>query len=299
MNTNDIEKLLIKESVNYVLIGNKDVEFIGFSSLKNYKSDTITWARNDNSFENIEKKSYQLLIGCKDLNIESLTYKTVILVDDPKKVFFHILEVFFKSEYDLHGISNNARISDLGNLGVNVTVGDYSYIGPNVKIGRNTVIGNNVTILGNVTIGEFTKIQSGTIIGEDGFAYLKDENGNLQHAPHFGGVRIGNHVSIGANVCIARGAIDDTIIDDYVKIDNLVHIAHNCNIGSNTIIIPGTYIYGSVTIGKNCWISTSCIRDQITIGDNVTVGMGAVVTKSVANGVTVIGNPARPFERGK
>ena len=111
---------------------------------------------------------------------------------------------------------------------------------------------------------------------------------------HYGGVEIGNDVFIGAHVNIARGTIDDTIISSGVKIAPSTHIGHNNHIDEYASIVCSN-LYGSVTIGKNAYVSACTIRNQIKIGDSSIVGMGAIVTKDVEPGITVIGNPAKPF----
>lgn len=269
----------------------------GFSSLSNYKINTLTWIRNSSAFSSRYHIKLMIHLAIVPFGFEpNPNILATIEVDDPKQVFFSIISQFWSKKRGI-SISKTCTIQEGAIIGEGVSIGEFSIISSNSIIGNNVSIGHNVVLVDRVQIGDNSIIQSGSIIGEDGFAYSNDNDGNLQHVPHFGGVRIGKWVSIGSNVTIAKGSIDDTIIDDYVKIDNLVHIAHNCSIGRNTIIIPGAFIYGSVQIGQNCWISSSIIRDQVTIGDNVLVGMGSVVTKNIESGVTVIGSPAKPIER--
>ena len=152
-----------------------------------------------------------------------------------------------------------------------------------------------VCMYGDISIGNNVNIYHGTIIGKPGFGYEWDE-GNQQwiNFPHIGSVIIGNNVEIGANVCIDRGTLDNTIIGNGTKIDNLVHIAHNVIIGKNCMLVCHCGIGGSVEIGDNCWIGMGAqIRNGLKIGNNVTVGMGAIVVKNVPDGITVIGNPAK------
>ncbi|OGA72011.1 MAG: hypothetical protein A3G81_32050 [Betaproteobacteria bacterium RIFCSPLOWO2_12_FULL_65_14] len=112
---------------------------------------------------------------------------------------------------------------------------------------------------------------------------------------HLGGVRIGDHVEVGALTTVVQGALEDTVLEDYVKINDHVHIAHNCHIGEATIIGGGAYLSGSIKVGKNCWISPDCsIRQKLTIGDEAIVGIGAVVVHDVDAGSMVYGNPAKP-----
>lgn len=149
-----------------------------------------------------------------------------------------------------------------------------------------------------IEIGDNCKICDTVKIGNDGFGFEPDENGDLVFFPHFMGVKIGSNVRIGSYVCIDRGNLKDTIIEDGVKIDNLVHIAHNVKIGKNTMVVAGTVVCGSVEIGDNCFIgANSVIRQHLKIGNNVTIGMGSVVTKDIPDGETWAGNPAKKLEK--
>lgn len=149
-----------------------------------------------------------------------------------------------------------------------------------------------------IEIGTNCKICETAKLGNDGFGFEPDENGELVFFPHFMGVKIGNNVRIGSYVCIDRGNLKDTTIEDGVKIDNLVHIAHNVRIRKNTMVVAGTVVCGSVDIGENCFIgANSVIRQHLKIGNNVTIGMGSVVTKDIPDGETWVGNPAKKLEK--
>jgi UDP-3-O-[3-hydroxymyristoyl] glucosamine N-acyltransferase len=146
----------------------------------------------------------------------------------------------------------------------------------------------------NIIIGENCEICKTAVLGNDGFGFEPDENGDLVFFPHFGDVKVGNNVRIGSHTCVDRGNLNDTIICDNVKIDNLVHIAHNVKIEKNTLVVAGSVICGSVNIGENCFIgANSTIREHLTIGNNVIVGMGSVVTKNIPDGEIWAGNPAK------
>jgi len=150
-------------------------------------------------------------------------------------------------------------------------------------------IGRHYTLLGKVSLGKSVNIGYNTVIGGQGFKIIKDSEGNNQQFSHIGGVKIGSNVSIGNNTCIDRGTFGDTIIEDYVFIDNLVHISHNCHIKKNAIICVST-ICGSVVIGENTQVSPGAvIREGVTIGNNCHISMGAIVTKDVPDNTTVAG----------
>jgi UDP-3-O-[3-hydroxymyristoyl] glucosamine N-acyltransferase len=151
-----------------------------------------------------------------------------------------------------------------------------------------------VKILGNVYIGNQVKIKANSVVGAEGLTTNRTLSGESIDLPQFGGVEIHDNVYIGANTVIARGAIDNTIICEGVKIDNLCFISHNVYIGKHTFIVGETIFFGSSSIGDYSYVSgNSTIRNGVKIGNYVTIGMGSVVTKNIESGLTVFGNPAR------
>ncbi len=134
------------------------------------------------------------------------------------------------------------------------------------------------------------------VIGRDGFGWVRDEENKLVKMPHMGNVIIEKDVQLGSMVCIDRAVIGSTIIGEGTKIDNHTHIAHGAKIGKHCLIVAGAVIGGSAEIGDYCFIGINAsIKNKVKIGKNVTVGMGAVVTKDVPDGMTVVGNPAKPL----
>ncbi len=136
-------------------------------------------------------------------------------------------------------IGANAVIETGVELGDNVSVGAGCFIGKNAKLGNNTKLWANVTIYHEVSLGDDCLVQSGTVIGSDGFGYANDK-GEWIKIPQLGSVRIGNRVEIGACTTIDRGALEDTIIEDNVILDNQLQIAHNVQIGYGTVMPGGT-----------------------------------------------------------
>ena len=297
MQIKEILERLKADNRPFTAAGNTEEEISGFSSIYNYRQGTITWLRHLSTLDALESEAppFYSCVITKTGAARVSNIKCQIWTNDPKDVFFWIIDTFYGKEKEA-GVSPKADVEEGALIGQNVSIGAFSYISSDAVIGDNCRIGSNITIKGKVCIGNNVTIQSGAVIGEDGFAFIKHDK-VPSFVKHFGGVTIEDGVSIGAQTCICRGAIDDTLIKEHAKIDNLCHIAHNVIIGRRTIIIAGAVIMGSVHIGDDCWVATSMIRDQRRVGDNCVVGMGSVVVNDIPSGMTVAGNPAKPFER--
>jgi len=162
-----------------------------------------------------------------------------------------------------------------------VIIGAGSIIEDRCSIGAGTHFWPRVTIYHDVQIGERVVIHSGAVLGSDGFGFAQNR-GVWQKVPQLGRVVIGNDVEIGANTTIDRGAIDDTVLEDGVKVDNLVQIAHNVTIGAHTAIAGCVGIAGSTSIGKYCAIGGGVgINGHISITDGVIITGGSLVAQSI------------------
>lgn len=172
-------------------------------------------------------------------------------------------------------------IGDRVNIGENARIAPGVIIGDDCTIGAETTLDARVTLYNHVRIGARSHIISGAVIGSDGFGFA-NEKGNWHRVPQLGGVTIGNDVSIGANTTIDRGAVEDTIIEDGVKLDNLIQVGHNVRIGANTVIAGCVAIAGSTTIGKNCMVGgATCFAGHITVCDGAMFTGMTAVTKSI------------------
>lgn len=309
MKTSEILKIISKCGIEYIVERQDESEIIGFSSLFQYRDETVTFIVPERSFSDYESTFLNrdisfIVIGIKEKIYDC--FRNVIRVSDPRKVFFTIVENCFDDgdNESITGISENpdiftknSYISPQAMLGKNVKIGIGCVIEGNVVIGDETEIHHNVVIRNKTRIGKRCMIHSGVIIGEYGFGYTVDEYGKKAMLKHYGGVIIEDDVHIGDNCIIIRGAIDDTVLSEGVKINTLAHIAHNDFIGKDTVITSPIHICGSVSIGKNCHIAGTTIRNQRSVGDYSTVGLGAVVVKNVPENTVVIGNPAKKMEK--
>jgi len=293
LNVRDITAFLEKEKYKYEYQGKDDFEIVSFCQLSNLKHNSITWIKKIEEFDlQLINKNMNLLIVANSTVDNDISGYNIICCDNPKEIFFSILNKFF-AKPDEPFIATTAVV-ETDKIGKNVAIGHHCYVAKDVTIGNNVVIRNNVSIECKAEIGDRTIINSGVVIGTDGFGYYKTESGTNIKVTHFGGVKIGKDVEIGANTCIDRGTLGDTIIEDNVKIDNLCHIAHNVHIGARTYVIALSMIAGSCKIEEDVHIAPGAmIMNQLTVGKNSLVGMGAVVTKNVETNKVVAGVPAK------
>lgn len=274
-----------QNDVAYTFIGDENDEFEGFSSLGNYKANSLTWIKKK---ENYNGQQIKCCISAE--SIEGKIQNQIVTVES-KRAFFGVIEELLVPHIEKAPIGSNTFIGDNVKIGHNVRIGCNCTIDGNIEIGDNSVIANNVVIVNKVHIGKNCEIQSLTVIGEDGFGYY-EEDGIKTMVKHYGGVHIGDNVFIGSHVNLARGTIDDTIIEDGVKIAPSTHIGHNNVIRKNAAIICSK-LFGSVEIGENAYVSSCTIRNQCKVGANSLIGMGAVVTHDIENNKMAVGIPAK------
>ena len=169
-------------------------------------------------------------------------------------------------------------------LGDRVEIGAGAFVGAGTIIGEDTIVMPNATLCHGVEIGRRCVIHSGAVIGADGFGFAADANGRLQMIAQLGGVRVGDDVRIGACTTVDRGAIEDTVIEYGVKIDNQVQVGHNCHIGAHTVICGCVGLSGSTRIGRHCILAggVGVAGDgPVEICDGVTVSAMTHVTGSI------------------
>lgn len=262
---------------------------------------TLDWIKSENlSKQEIAEQSIArvLLVDTEVRYTEEIRNggKILIIVNNPKMALAKVGNHFFVEKPE-PGIHPSAIISPDAIIGKNVFIGAYCVIG-RVVVGEECVIDANVRIYDDVKLGKNCKIKAGAVLGGAGFGFEKDKDGNRFRFPQIGSLILGDDVEVGANTCIDRGALSDTVIGDHTKINNLCHIAHNNKIGRNVVITGCVNVSGSNVIDDNVWIAPNAsIRGFVHLGEGCVVGMGAVVTKDVPAGETWIGSPARKMEK--
>lgn len=237
----------------------------------------------------------------------------VLVSENPYLSYARISVLFDQGGASAQGIHPTAVISPSAIIGANVSIGAYASVGENTQIGdgvnigpgcvieQGAVIGAGSRLVANVVIYHHVKmglrclIHAGTVIGSDGFGFANDK-GRWVKIHQLGTVVIGNDVEIGANTTIDRGAIEDTVIEDGVIIDNQVQIAHNVHVGAHTAIAGCVGIAGSARIGRHCAFGGGAgVLGHLQIADGVTVTAMSLVTKSITEaGVYSSGTPLEP-----
>lgn len=297
MKISEILDFLTAEDIPFSFTGDSEEMVEGFSSLAHYKPGSFTWVKTQKNIpEGFDLSSIQLAFLSEEV---TGSFPNAIRTPESKHAFFSTMEHFYGETEERPAIGQFTYISPKVKLGKNVRIGHNCTLDGDIIIGDNTVIWNNVVIVNRVSIGQRCDIHSGAVIGHDGYAYTEDETHKKTMVRHFGGVSIGDDVLIGENVCISRGTIDDTFLDDGVKIDSLSHIAHNCVFQKHVAAAAPCRTNGSVTIGENAYLAGALVRNQCTVGKNSFVGLGAVVVKDVESNQTVVGTPAKPFIKKK
>lgn len=275
----------ISQLVNGELKGDPDFNVVSVNSLEKAAGDEITFSVK----ESIDVAS--LTAGALVVKTGSgLQYPNLIYVDEPYIAFAELLEHFFPHQRFNEGIHEKAHMAPGAVTGDNVSIGPFSYVGEssvigdnteihsgvtvyrNVKIGKHCIIYANVVIREGVEIGDNVIIQPGAVIGADGFGFTRLSDGTPVKVPQKGKVIVGDHCEIGADTCIDRSTVEETVLGDYVKLDNLVQVGHNVRIGKFTAISSQTGISGSTEIGENVVMGGQVgLADHISIADGVMV----------------------------
>jgi UDP-3-O-[3-hydroxymyristoyl] glucosamine N-acyltransferase len=296
-------KILLSEIISF--LGDRVIRVEGctpnfyidnLADVERVNETTLDWINPGKGNKQEIAKGSKARVLLVDESVQPIEGKVLIYVSNPKVALADIGNHFFVEKVT-PGIHPTAIIGPHANIGRDVYIGPYSVIG-DATIGDNCVIDSNVRIHDCVTVGNNCKIKSGAVLGSEGFGFEKDASGNGFRFPQIGSLVIGDYVEIGANTCIDRGALADTVIGDYSKINNLCHIAHNNVIGKNVEIAGCVNISGSCIIDDDVWISPNVsLRGWQHIHKGVVIGTGAVVTKDIPEGETWVGNPARKLEK--
>jgi len=206
-----------------------------------------------------------------------------IVTDQPYLYFARVTQLWKKTLGVAVGprIHPSAVIDPLARVHPSAQIGPLCVVEAGAVIGALTVLKSRVTLGERCVVGERCIIHAGVVIGADGFGFAPNA-GAWEKIEQLGAVRIGNDVEIGANTCIDRGALQDTVIEDGVKLDNLIQIGHNVHIGQHTAMAGCAGVAGSATIGAHCTVGGGAIvLGHLTLADGVHISAASVATRSI------------------
>ena len=280
-------------------VGQFDLILEGLASLDAAQAKHIAFVNADKYLDHARASKAGALIVTPALKAQLDHCDNFIVVANPY-LAFAILTHVFEKKHTQQGIESTAQIhpsaiiADSAYIGHYVVIGEHCVIGDetviqshvkiddDVEIGKQCFIDSHVTVTGETKIGNRVRIHANSVIGGEGFGFAPYQ-GKWHRIAQLGSVKIGHDVRIGSNCSIDRGALDDTILEDGVIIDNLVQIAHNVKIGANTALAAKCGVAGSSTIGKNCVLAGGVgIVGHISLADNVTITGMSMVTKTIS-----------------
>ena len=220
---------------------------------------------------------------------ESLTALPRIVCDNPYAYFARVSQLFNPVVRQAKGIHPSAVVSTTARISSSASIGAGCVIGDEVTIGEDSCLYPAVVVYPGCRIGARAIVHSGAVIGADGFGIAPD-GGRWEKIPQAGAVVIGDDVEIGASTTIDRGAMDDTVIGDGVKLDNQVQIGHNCRIGAHTAMAGCAAVAGSAEIGSHCTIGAGAlVLGHLSICDHVHVSADTVISRSIREPGTYTG----------
>jgi UDP-3-O-[3-hydroxymyristoyl] glucosamine N-acyltransferase len=228
---------------------------------------------------------------------EGATQLPRIIAERPYAYFARLSQLFNPVVTQPPGVHPTAVVSQDVSLGKRVSIGPGCVIGAGVSIGDDSCLYARVVVYAGCSLGKRNIVHSGVVIGADGFGFA-DDGGQWVKIPQVGGVRIGDDVEIGANTTIDRGALEDTVIEEGVKLDNQIQVGHNVRIGAHSAIAGCAGIAGSAEIGRHCTIGgAAVILGHLKIVDRVHVSAGTLISRSILKPGTYTG--VFPFDENK
>ncbi len=286
---------------NARLLGNPDLSIHALSPLEAATPNDLTFL----SHPKYTSKLAQSKAGCVVVGLAAeqaaIERGTCVVVDDPYYYFARITQLWkrhhsldtFPVVHPSAFIDPLARVAPTASVAAfacvaagavvaaGARIGEHCVLGPNSAVGADSRLSARVTLGESCSTGERCIVHSGVVIGADGFGFAP-HHGRWEKIEQLGAVRIGNDVEIGANTCIDRGALQDTVIEDGVKLDNLVQIGHNAHIGAHTALAGCVGVAGSASIGAHCTIGGGAVvLGHLTLADHVHISAASVVTRSI------------------
>lgn len=261
------------------LVGDGSFEVTALASLARAMPNSLSFLSNDARRAELKNSRAGAVVVSRAVAEE---ISRGLISADPYRTYAELSVLFDERGLPFaQGVHPTAVIDETAVIADDVSIGSNAVIGRDVVIGAGSVIGPNVTIYPNTQIGLDCIVGAATVIGYDGFGFAKSPDGWIK-IRQLGGVVIGDDVEIGAGCTIDRGALDDTLIEDGVKLDNQVHIAHGCRIGMRTAMAGYVALAGGTVIGCDVTVGgMTGFTGHLSVCDKVHIGANALVTQSI------------------
>ena len=266
------------------LCGNPERLVEGLAPLESASPAELSFLSNPKYEQQLAASRAGCVIVAPAMRGAALARGDCIVADDPYLYFARLTQLWRKSLGADPGpaVHPSAVIDPGAMIDPTARIGALCVIERAARIGAGTVLKSRVSVGADCVIGERCILHPGVVIGADGFGFAPDGTGAWEKIEQLGAVRIGNDVEIGANTCIDRGALQDTVIEDGVKLDNLVQIAHNVRVGKHTAMAGCVGVAGSTSIGAHCTVGGGAgIVGHLTIADHVHISSFSLVTRSI------------------
>ena len=271
------------EALGGTLEGDPGTEIARLAPLEAAQAQELSFLSNPRYQQQLAASQAACVIVAPAMREVAMARGACIVADDPYAYFARATQLWRKRHAPpvLPGVHPSAVVHSEAQVHATAWVGPLCVIERGARIGAGTVLKSRVTLGEDCHIGERCIVHAGVVIGADGFGFAP-EGGTWVKIEQLGAVRIGDDVEIGANTCIDRGALQDTVIEDGVKLDNLVQIGHNVHIGRHSAMAGCVGVAGSATIGAHCTVGGGgIVLGHLTLADHVHVSASTTVTRSL------------------
>jgi UDP-3-O-[3-hydroxymyristoyl] glucosamine N-acyltransferase len=292
----------LPDSLGVRLVGDGEVVIGGLASLDKAQAHDLTFLNQSRFIHQLVPSLAACVVVAPNAVAAAARRGAYIVVADPYQCFALITQIWKRHHaapvigpmvHPSACVDPSAQVADSARIGAFTVVGaravvghgarisEHCVLGADTSVGANTLFAPRVVLMDGCVIGQRCTVHSGVVIGADGFGFAPHD-GQWTKIEQLGAVQIGDHVEIGANTCIDRGALNDTVIEDGVKLDNLIQIGHNCRVGAHTAMAGCVGVAGSAVIGAHCTIGGGAVvLGHLTLADHVHISAASVVTRSI------------------
>ena len=265
------------------LLAPPDLEIRSLAPLETAQGDQLSFLSHPKYQAQLALSRAACVIVSPAMREAALARGGCIVTDNPYLYFARLTRLWraHHPRSTARGTHPSAVVDPQAQVHPTASIGPLCVVEAGARIGAHTVLTSRVTVGFDCVVGERCILHSGVVIGADGFGFAPHE-GAWEKIEQLGAVQIGNDVEIGANTCIDRGALDDTLIEDGVKLDNLIQIGHNVRVGKHTAMAGCVGVAGSANIGAHCTVGGGAVvLGHLTLADGVNISAASVVTRSI------------------